>query len=181
MFPVGRDAIKSRLYYRIVLHQQLSNRYQKTVPLYHQSDQQSYILCSPFQKNDYQQLNNSLKIVSNIVEILNELKPLKLAVCYPAGYGYTYDYQLSYAFSATKSAAFTQALINSRILSIHNFQGFLSGYRQQVLAKFLTTNFSNVIVYHLALYDIDYTYILGQVAGTDWLGVCISRLYEYNP
>ncbi|BDA69748.1 hypothetical protein CAL7716_039140 [Calothrix sp. PCC 7716] len=141
----------------------------------------SWILCSPFQKNDYQQLNISLKIVSDIVEILNELKPLKLAVCYPAGYGYTYDYQLSYAFSVTKSAAFTQALINSRILSIHNFQGFLSGYRRQVLTKFLTTNFSNVIVYHLALYDIDYTYILGQVAGADWLGVRISRMYEYNP
>lgn len=138
----------------------------------------NWILCTPFQENNSQQPEDSIQVVSNIREILNELKPLKLAVCYPDGYGYTYDYQHSYAFSATRSAAFTQSLINSKILSLNNFQGFLSGYRQQVLAKFLKTSFYNVLVYYLASYDTDYIYILGQVAG-DWLGVRISRGYEY--
>ncbi|OKH54090.1 hypothetical protein NIES2101_08460 [Calothrix sp. HK-06] len=110
---------------------------------------------------------------------MNELKPLKLAVCYPDGYGYTYDYQHSYAFSTTRLAAFTQSLINSKILSLNNFQGFLSGYRQQVLAKFLKTSFSKVLIYHLASYDTYYAYILGHVTG-DWLGVRVSRGYEYT-
>lgn len=136
---------------------------------------------------------NALRLQFSIEEILQELNPLKLAICYGAGYGYTYDYQLFCAVSSTKDSAFTQAMLEAKILDLKMFEDFLPDYyqyhytndgrrkNQQILNKFFKQNFSIIKVYRLGLYDTDYTYVLGQVADTDWLGVTVSRDYQYNP
>ncbi|BAZ14227.1 hypothetical protein NIES4071_60670 [Calothrix sp. NIES-4071] len=134
-----------------------------------------------------------LQLKSDIQKIINELPPFKLAIPYPAGYGYTYNYKLYCGVASTKSAALIQAMLEAKAFHLKRFQDLLPDYHQsyynddsrrktqQILSKFFKQFFSEVRIYHLALYDIDYTYILGQVAGADWLGVRISRSYEYNP
>lgn len=139
----------------------------------------------------YQAQPSHEKLKSSIEEILQELSPLKLAVCYPAGYGYTYDYQFFCAASPTKEAAFTQVLLMTKTLTLNKFNYIItyneSYYhdnptrkRKQILSKFLQQNFSDLIVYRISSYDIDYTYVLGR-ADTDWLGIRVNRYYEYNP
>lgn len=139
----------------------------------------------------YQAQPSHEKLKSSIEEILQELSPLKLAVCYPAGYGYTYDYQFFCAASPTKEAAFTQVLLMAKILAVKKFNYIIantdsyyydnpSRKREQILSKFLQQNFSDIRVYRISSYDIDYTYVLGR-ADTDWLGIRVNRHYEYNP
>lgn len=136
--------------------------------------------------------DNISSIESNLRQILRELTPLKLALCYAAGYSYDYIYQLCYAVSTTKESAITQSLAKSGLLKIKYFYGFLSNYinpfyedvdrkRQQILVRFFKEKLSDIKIYHLALYDIDYTYILGKTSDKNCLGIKISGSYEYNP
>lgn len=135
---------------------------------------------------------NILNLESNVKQILAELTPLKLALCYSAGYSYNYVYQLCCAVSQTKESALTQSLLKSKLLRIKQFNGFLSNYithfyedvhrkREQILVRFFKEKLSDIKIYHLALYDIDYTYILGETSHKDYLGIRISGDYEYNP
>ena len=124
---------------------------------------------------------NVLNLESNVKQILRELTPLKLALCYAAGYSYDYIYQLCYTVSTKKESAITQSLIKSGLLKIKYFNGFLSNYinpfyedvdrkRQQILVRFFKEKLLDMKIYHLALYDIDYTYILGETPDKDYLG-----------
>ncbi len=153
-----------------------------------------WISHSPLEETAVQPIGeNALRLQFSIEEILKELNTLKLAICYGAGYGYTYDYQLFCAVSSTKDSAFTQAMLEAKILELNKFEDFLPDYyqynytddgrrkNQQILNKFFKQNFSIIRVYRLGLYDTDYTYVLGQVADTHWLGVTVSRYYQYNP
>ena len=135
---------------------------------------------------------NISNLESNVEQILAELTPLKLALCYAAGYSYDYIYQLCHAVSTTKESAITQSLIKSGLLKIKQFNGFLSNYinpfyedvdrkRQQILVRFFKEKLLDMKIYHLALYDIDYTYILGETPDKDYLGIKMSGSYEYNP
>ena len=128
-----------------------------------------------------------------IEKIIEQLPILKFAIPYPAGYGYTYDYKLCCGVASTKSASLVQAMLEAKTLHLRKFQDlspdydqyyYYDDYRrktQQVLSKFFRQYFLDVRVYHLTLFDTDHTYILGQVAGADWLGVRVSRRYQYNP
>ncbi|MEM9923491.1 MAG: hypothetical protein AAF915_07050 [Cyanobacteria bacterium P01_D01_bin.50] len=136
---------------------------------------------------------NILNLEINAKKILTELTPLKLAVCYPAGYSYSYIYQLCCAVSQTKESALTQSLLKSGLLKIDKFQGFLSETndshyyeylprkREQILSRFFKAKFPQTKIYHLALYDIDYTYILGETPDKDYVGFNLSRDFQYNP
>ena len=132
--------------------------------------------------------------IFQIEDILKELIPLKLAVCYGADYGYTYDYQLFCGVSASKEAALTQAFIKANFLQLKRFKhfrlvlsddyGYPADFPKKIkrsLNKFFQQNFTDVWLYRVGLYDIDYIYIIGQVADADWLGVKIYRSYQYNP
>lgn len=139
------------------------------------------------------QEENILNLQSQVKQILAELTPLKLAVCYPAGYSYSYIYQLCCAVSTTKESAITQSLLKSGLFKINKFQDFLSETdgshyyeylprkREQILSRFFKATFPETKIYHLALYDIDYTYILGETPHQDYVGIKISRDYHYNP
>lgn len=153
-----------------------------------------WVSASDFENIHQESTNKDLiKFQSEIETIIYELPSLKLAIPYPAGYGYAYDYKLCCGVASTKSAALIQAMLEANTFHLKRFQDLLPDYHQyyyngdsrrktqQILSKFFKQCFSEVRVYHLALYDIDYTYILGQVAGADWLGVRVSRSYEYNP
>lgn len=136
---------------------------------------------------------NILNLQSQVKQILIELTPLKLAVCYPAGYSYDYIYQLRYGVSQTKESAITQPFIKSGLFKIYKFQDFLSETdfshyyeslhrkREQILSRFFKATFSETKIYHLSLYDINYTYILGETPNKDYVGIKISRDYQYNP
>ena len=135
---------------------------------------------------------NISNLESNVEQILAELTPLKLALCYAAGYSYDYIYQLCHAVSTTKESAITKSLLKSGLLRIKKFNGFLSNYispsyedvhrkREQILVRFFNNKFLETKIYHLALYDIDYTYILGETPDKDSLGIKIFGSYEYNP
>ena len=136
---------------------------------------------------------NILNLESNVKQILEELNPLKLAICYPAGYSYSYIYQHCSAISQIKESAITQSFLKSGLFKIYKFQDFLSETdsshyyeslrrkREQILSRFFKATFTETKIYHLALYDIDYTYILGETPDKDYVGIKISRYYQYNP
>lgn len=162
-----------------------------TVPQRH--DYPEWICYSPLIETTVQPVTEEIsRLQLSINEILKEINPLKLAVCYPAGYSYSYNYQLFYSLAPSKETALTQAMLKTKILTIDKFKKFLASHdtyyydnptrkREQKLSNFLLQKFSDVRVYRISSYDIDYTYILGQVAGADWLGVRVSRSYKYNP
>ncbi|MEO1375741.1 MAG: hypothetical protein AAFW70_15775 [Cyanobacteria bacterium J06635_10] len=163
-----------------------------TIPTRHTLPEQ--IAASDYQFMIHQNIRkNILNLEINAKKILTELTPLKLAVCYPAGYSYSYIYQLCCAVSQTKESALTQSLLKSGLLKIYKFQDFLSetNYshyyeylprkREQILSRFFKAKFPQTKIYHLALYDIDYTYILGKTPDKDYVGIKISRDFQYNP
>ncbi|BAY85621.1 hypothetical protein NIES267_51220 [Calothrix parasitica NIES-267] len=136
---------------------------------------------------------NILNLELNIKSILEELTPLKLAICYPAGYSYSYIYQHCSSISQTKESVITQSFLKSGLFKIYKFQDFLSERdnshyyeslrrkREQILSRFFKATFSQTKIYHLALYDIDYTYILGETPDKNYFGIKMSGSYEYNP
>ncbi len=155
-----------------------------------------WITHSPFVETNVQPTEkNTLKLQVNIENILQELLPLNLIIPYCNGKSYTYNYQLFQTASFSKEAAFNQIMLNAKMLEMRKFEYFLSAKyeynylddskrkNEQNVNKFFKENFPDAIVYRFGLYDIDYAYVVSQVADTDWLGVIIYSFYcnaDYN-
>ncbi len=131
------------------------------------------------------------KLESTVEKLLATLSPLKLGKCYPDGHGYLFKYYYSYAFAKNKVEAFVKVFNMAKILQIKRFISLSSDYHQNFynddkrrktiysLNRFFQQKLSNTKLYHFAMYDNDYTYILGETPDKDWQGVKISRSYRY--
>lgn len=131
------------------------------------------------------------KLESIVKKLLANLRPLKLCACYPDGHGYIFNYYYSYAFAKTKAEAFNQVFMIANVLQKKRFINLSSDYHQHsynddkrrktiyTLNNFLKQTFSSINLYHFAMYDNDYTYIIGETPDKDWLGLKLSRSYRY--
>ena len=158
----------------------------------HRQDFPYWITYSNFgiEKNKSQQIT---KLQSTVNKLLGTLTPLQLAIYGIDGYGYNFDYYYSYAFSKTKIEAFIQSLNMTKIVQIKRFISLSSDYNQYlyngdkrrkaiyVLNKFFQQRLSNTNIYYFTMYDCDNTYIVGETPDKDYVGIKISRDFQYNP
>ena len=146
-----------------------------------------YLDLDEYQNN----FKNIYQLQPRIETLLKKLKPLRLCNCYPDGHGYIFKYYYSYALAKTRTEAFIQAFIKANILQIKRFVSLSSDYYQSfynddkrrktiyLLNRFFQKHFDNTTLYHLAMYDNDYTYILSEISNKDLLGLEIYRSYRY--
>lgn len=144
--------------------------------------------------------NESNNIVNEIEKILEPLAPIKIYGFYDAAYEHTYQHQILWKTASTEEEALKKALILSKVLDIKHFKTFypdpeeyiftdysdreegIKWYNQyQQLNNFLTTNFTQLIIYKFNFWNYTHVFVIGKSSGNDWVGLRLTSEFDYNP
>jgi hypothetical protein len=165
-----------------------------TVPQETGKDPVEEMRCILLENNEAISPASELEI--QIEQILDNLKPIKIAGWYGGGYEHVHDYQLIYATGDNLESALENCLIKAGLVEVYKFDRFFPtdhscgydlhshpemGDRFERLNRFLKATFANLRMYRFCFWDYEHLYFLDANQTNDKAGIVMRSQFNYNP